>query len=122
MRPKKTFFAIMNSTPIGIVMKHIIQDTSKLSLLNRVPCVPYVPTCQKRANFSFLRANAPTCRETCQRAKACQCFNLACQRAKKRAIFSTSLAKWCANFQLFFKRTMFFYIPNEFIPNIFYIF
>ena len=29
MRPKKTFFAVMNSIPIGIVMKHIIQDTSK---------------------------------------------------------------------------------------------
>ena len=32
------------------------------SLLNRVPCVLCVPTCQMRVNISFLRANVPkTC-------------------------------------------------------------
>ena len=51
------------------------------SLLNRVPCVPYVPawftcqralvlTCQKRANFSFLRTNVPI-----NVPKACQFFS-----------------------------------------------
>ena len=69
-----------------------------MSLLNCVPYVPacqrglrasvvYVPTWQKRANFSFLRANVLTCHT------ACQCFSLACQRAKTRADFST----WRAN-------------------------
>ena len=43
-----------------------------------------VPTCQKRAKFSFY---LPTCQT------ACHCFNLACQRAKRRANFST----WRAN-------------------------
>ena len=57
-------------------------------------CVPkclrvsviYVPTCQKRARFSFLRANVPENVPTCH--KTCQCFNLACQRVKERANFS----------------------------------
>ena len=51
----------------------------------------HVPTCQKHANFSFLRANVPVNVPTCH--TACQCFNLACQRAKWRANFST----WHAN-------------------------
>ena len=92
----------------------------KLSLLNRVPCVPAcqrglsanvlagqrglhanvlkcqrslranVPACQNRANFSFLRANVPINVPTCH--AACQCFNLASQRAKRHANFSTSRA------------------------------
>ena len=48
------------------------------SLLNRVPCVPCVPAwsarpranapmCQKRTNFSFLRANVPINLSTSQR-------------------------------------------------------
>ena len=40
-----------------------------------------VLTYQKRANFSFLIVSI------CH--KACQCFNLACQHAKRRANFST---------------------------------
>ena len=82
-----------------------------LSLLNCVLCVLYVPkwsTCprrhvptfQKRANWSFLRANVLiNVPKACQFFKfASQYFNLACQRAKmKRVIFSPSLAKRCAN-------------------------
>ena len=45
-----------------------------------------VPSRQNRGTFSFLRANVPINAPTCH--KACQCFNLACQRAKKRANFS----------------------------------
>ena len=90
------------------------------SLLNRVPCVPAcqrdlrakvlacqrglranvlacqrglranVPACQ-RAKFSYLRVNVPKNVPTCH--KACQCFNLACQRANRCASFST----WRAN-------------------------
>ena len=50
-----------------------------------------VPTCQKRASFLFLRANVPITVPTCH--KACQCFNLPCQGAKRRVKFST----WRAN-------------------------
>ena len=47
----------------------------KWSTCLRVSMV-YVPTYQKRVNFSFY---VPTCHTTCQ------CFNLACQRAIRRA-------------------------------------
>ena len=43
--------------------------------------VVYVPTCQKRVNFSFLRANVLTCHKRANVPKACQLFNLAYQRA-----------------------------------------
>ena len=92
----------------------------------------HVSTCQKRANFSFLRANVPINVPTwqffnlaCHRAKAWQNFNLACQCAKRRAIFSTSPATSCANFPTIFQNNCFFIyfsIPNKSIPNIFYIF
>ena len=42
-------------------------------------CVVYVPTCQKRTNFLFLRVRVPKNVPTCQKA---------CQRAKKRANFA----------------------------------
>ena len=77
-----------------------------MSLLNRVPCVPAcqrgllaevvssqtglracVSTCHKRANFSFLRANMAINLPTFH--TACQCFNLAFYRAKRRANFTT---------------------------------
>ena len=45
-----------------------------------------VPTCQKRANFSFLRANVPI--NVPMHHTACKCFKLACQRVKRRATFS----------------------------------
>ena len=53
--------------------------------LTHVPTCPHtnMPTCQKRANFSFLRTNMLTC----------QFFNLACQWAKKRAKFSSTFRK-----------------------------
>ena len=77
---------------------HLTKKNKQKSLLNCVPCVPACPraacqrglranvsTCQptyrKRANFSFLRASVPKCHTTCQ------CINLACQRAKRRANF-----------------------------------
>ena len=61
-----------------------------------------VPTWQRRANFSTWRANVP------------RCVNFLTSRA--------NLLKGVPIFQPFFKRIMFFYIPNKFIPNIFYIF
>ena len=53
----------------------------------------YVPTCQKRANFVFLPTNVPINVPTCY--TACQCFNLACQRSKRRAKFSSIPLKKC---------------------------
>ena len=50
-----------------------------------------VPACQKHANFSLLHANMPINVPTCYTTS--QCFNLACQRAKRLANFSV----WCAN-------------------------
>ena len=64
-----------------------------------------VPMYQKRAKFSFLRANVPKNVSACH--KACQCFNLACQRAKRRANFSTcgaSVPKSVPIFQTFLLR------------------
>ena len=80
-----------------------------MSLLNRMPCMPlcqrglcanvvyvptclcasmvYVPTCQKHANFSFLHASMPINVQMCH--MACQCFNLACQHAKRCTNFSS---------------------------------
>ena len=56
-----------------------------------------VPSCQNRASFSFLRANVPINVLTCH--VACQFFNLACQRAKRRANFSDiPLTKCLVNF------------------------
>ena len=63
--------------------------------------------------------------------KACRFFNLACQRAKWRTnlsirranvskgvpFFQLRLPKGVPIFQLLFKRIIFFYIPNIFIPN-----
>ena len=87
----------------------------KLSLLDCMPCVPChamatwsmcqwacmpvwitcqracMPKCQKRSNFTFLPANKPINMPMCSRA--CHCFNLACQFAKRLANFST----WHAN-------------------------
>ena len=89
-------------------------NVSFLRMLNHVPGVPYVPvwstcpfvhvpTCQKSADFSFLRAN-----KRANVPKACQPFNLACQRAKRRAIFSTSPAKRRANFLIIFQNNCIF--------------
>ena len=113
------------------------------SLLNRVPCVSYVPawcTCpraksvpnshfyvpinvptwQSRANFSTWYANVS------RRA------NILIWRAKRRAIFSTSLAKRCANFTTIFQKNCFFiYLINlyliyfiyfKFISNIYILY
>ena len=59
----------------------------------------HVPMCQKRANFSFLRAN-----KRANVPKACQLFNLACQLAKRVVNFQLLLLKGVPIFQLFFKR------------------
>ena len=62
--------------------------------------VVYVPTCQKRANVSFLCANVSINESTCH--TTCQCFNLACQHAKRRANFSNiSLTKCYRKFLYF---------------------
>ena len=60
----------------------------------------YVPTWQRRANFWTWRANVP----------------------KSVPFFQLRLPNGVPIFQLFFKIIMFFYVPNKFIPNIFYIF
>ena len=64
--------------------------------------VVYVPACQKHANFLFLLTNVP--------------INLlTCQRAKRRAIFSSSPANRCANFSTIFQKNYIFCIPNLFL-------
>ena len=93
------------------------------------PCV-HVTTCQKRANFFFLRANVPINVPTCQRranfstwctnvSKECQFFNLAYQSAKRRASYLTTPIKSRANFSTIFSKNYIFYIPN--ISYILYI-
>ena len=89
-----------------------------------------VPTCQKRANFSFLRANVPinvpkVCRFfnlACQRRKACQFFKLACQHGKDVPFFSTSPAKRCANFSTIFFKIIIFFIYKIYLYLICFIY
>ena len=100
--------------------------------------VVYVPTGQKSANFSFLRANVPRACQffnlACQRPKACQFFKLACQRGERRAIFF-NFAFGVPTFQLFFKRIIFviykiylyliyfiYFVYFKHIPNIFFLY
>ena len=97
------------------------------SLPNCAPSVSYVPawstcphahvlTCQKRANFSFLRASVTT-----NVRKACQFFNQACQLVKRRAIFSTSPAKTHANFSTIFQKNILFFIYQIYLYLISFI-
>ena len=93
----------------------------EFSLLNCVPCVPdmvYIlracmpawftykrtcmPACQKHANFSFLSVSVPI--NVPARHKGCQCFNLACQRAERRASFQIGLST-CQKECQFFKHS-----------------
>ena len=69
--------------------------------------VVYVPTCQKRANFSFLRVNVPINLPTCH--TACQFFNLECQRAKRGANFSNIPLTKC----YILLSILFYYIKNS---------
>ena len=66
-----------------------------------------VPASQRRANFSTRRAHILTWRANVP---------------KGVPFFQCCLPKVVPIFQLFFKRIIFFYMPNKFIPNIFYIF
>ena len=103
------------------------------SLLNRVPSVPTcqracvpawftcqracVPTCQKRANFSFLRANVPINVPTCH--TTCECFKLACQRVKRRAKFSNiPLTKCYGKFLYFIIKKKFYIMLDLIVINI----
>ena len=72
-----------------------------------------VPMWQRRVNFSTWHANVP------RRA------NILTWRVpvpKDVPFFQLRLPKSVPTFPLFFKIITFFYIPNKFIPNIFYIF
>lgn len=75
-----------------------------LSLLNRVPCLPYVPrqsTCQRAKTVPTSYFYAPTC----QRAKGEPIFQFGeptCQEAYH--LFELCLPKGVRIFQLFFKR------------------
>ena len=55
--------------------------------------VVYVPTCQKPASFSFVRANVPINLPTCQRAKGVPIIQLGVPTTERRANFSTSPTK-----------------------------
>ena len=72
-----------------------------------------VPTWQRRANFSTWRANVP---------RRANILTWRDNMPKSMPFFQLRLPNDVPIFQLFFKRIMFFYIPNKFIPNIFYIF
>ena len=100
-----------------------------------------VPTCQKRANFSFLRANVPI-----NVPKVCRFFNLACQRCAdfstqranvaRRANFSSwranmvktfhffqlRLPKGVPTFQLFFFKIIIFFIYKIYLYLIYFIY
>ena len=105
-----SFVSLATSLPISLPVKYFFTHFI-LYFFTRVirVSVLYVPTCQKLANFSFLRANVllnvrrATVPKACQYFNlACQFFNLACQRAKKRANLSTSPAKRRVNFSTIF--------------------
>ena len=82
---------IKKNNNINITKSYIVSSYFlNLSLLNRVPCVPTWSMCPL-ANV-LKRANVP---------KACQFFNLACQRAKRRVNFSTSPAEVILTFANF---------------------
>ena len=75
--------------------------------LNCVSCVPYLPTCQKRGSFSFLRANVPVNMPTCQRRA-----NFSSWRAsvsKTCHFFQLRLPNGVPNFKLIFKRIFLIY-------------
>ena len=58
-----------------------------------------LPTCQKRANISFLRANVPL-------PKTCQFSNLACQRVKLSRISNSSRSQ-SKKITIFFLRILY---------------
>ena len=72
-----------------------------------------VPTWQRRANFSAWCANVP---------RRTNILTLRANVLKGVLFFQLRLPKDVPIFQLFFKRIMLSYIPNKFIPNIFYTF
>ena len=88
------------------------------SMINRVqgvPCVPAWSTCQKRVNFSYLRANVPMNVPTCERAKGMPIIQLglpACQRRANFLTWRANLSKGVSIFQLFFKRNFNFWISQ----------
>ena len=66
--------------------------------------------CQRRSNFSTWRVNVP---------KVCQVFNLACQRAKRCANFSSFSAKRRANcFNYISKENLFQFLNFPIMVNI----
>ena len=56
--------------------------------------VVYVPTCQKRANFLFLRANEPIKVPTCQRGKGVSIFQLSVPMSQGVPIFQIGVSSW----------------------------
>ena len=72
-----------------------------------------VLTCQRRANFSTWRPNVP---------RRASILTWRANLPKGVPFFQLRLPNGVPIFKLFFKRIMFFFIPNKFIPNIFHIF
>ena len=82
-----------------------VRNSQDRSLLNCMLCVPCVPTCQKHANISFLRAkDMPFFKLVCQYAKSMPTFhfympkmfhfsNWHAKHTKRRANFSTIFQK-----------------------------
>ena len=63
----------------------------------------HVPTCQKRASFSFLRANVPINTPTCQRRAHYSIWHanvLTCQRCSNISTWSANVPKEVVIFQL----------------------
>ena len=95
-----------------ILLFQIYEGTlEKPSLLNRMPCVPYVPKCQKRANVLFLRANVPINVSMCRRrAKGVPVFQAGLPTWQKRAIFfNIACQKVCQLLNYFSKELYFLY-------------
>ena len=59
--------------------------------------VVYMPTCQKQANFLFLRQNVPINVSTCQRAKGVSIFHLSLSPFLKVCQFSNFICQKCSN-------------------------
>ena len=102
-------------------------ESSKSSLLNRMPYVPYVPawctcprahlpTCQKRANFSFLSDNVPTFQ------KECHFFNFACQKVGQfSSYFSKELCFFIYLINLY-PIYFIYFVYFKYIPNIYFLY
>ena len=92
----------------------------KVSLLNRVPCVSYVP-----AMFSCPHTHVPKClifQLGLSARQGMQFFKLACQRAKRHAIFFNSACQKVCQFFNYFSKELYFFIYIIYLYQIYFVY